>query len=373
MIKKENLTQKVANTIRNEFLSAREVNHGEFLPAERELAERFNVSRVTIRLSLKQLVNNGILEVVPQKGYRFIKSAFSQNITSIAYIVDSVKPGEPLDQISEQIMTAINRILMQRNQRMLSIGIKGISPDVAFFNKLKESNVQGILLDCNLPEVIKAVCKCNLPCVLINTFSENNNLDVVIQGNFNGTYKAVQYLISKNHRNIVWLGPQKGNVHYRERFSGARAAMENANLNFSGNFKSEYDNNIEAETKETEEFVTRSLKLKSPPTAFVCMWIPLAHSAINSIQKTKLKLGKNIEIIGWCTETEYRESFIPRFINETIPAMMIWSPNEMASVAIETLERRIKAPESPFVRIEVSARLQEPQSANKALNSKNLI
>jgi LacI family transcriptional regulator len=373
VIKKESLTQKVANTIRNEFLSARETNPGEFLPAERELAERFNVSRVTIRLSLKQLVNNGILEVVPKKGYRFIKPAFLQKITSIAYIVDSVKPGEPLDKISEQIMTAINRILMQRNQRMLSIGIKGISPDIAFFNKLKESNVQGILLDCNQPEVIKTVCKCNLPCVLINTFSENNNLDAVIQGNFNGTYNAVQYLISKNHRNIVWLGPQKGKVHYRERFSGARAAMENDSLNFSANFKSEYDNNIEAETKETEAFVTRSLKLKSPPSAFVCMWIPLAHSAINSIRKTKLKLGKNIEIIGWCTETEYRESFIPRFINETIPAMMIWSPNEMASVAIEALERRIKNPESPFVRIEVNARLQEPQSANKALNSKNLI
>lgn len=162
MIKKENLTQKVANTIRNEYLSAREINYGEFLPAERDLSLRFNVSRVTIRLSLKQLVNSGILEVVPQKGYRFIRSSISQNITSIAYIVDSVKPGEPLDQISEQIMTAINRILMQRNQRMLSIGIKGISLDDVFFNYLKASNVQGILLDCNLPEVIKTICKSNL-------------------------------------------------------------------------------------------------------------------------------------------------------------------------------------------------------------------
>lgn len=373
MKKKETLTQKVANAIRNDLLSSREINHGEFLPPERELAEQFKVSRVTVRLSLKQLMKNGILEVIPQKGYRFVRIPSAQSLGSLAYVIDTIKPGEPLDPISEQIMASLNRILMQKQQQMLSIGIKGVLPDVSFFKKLKEQNIQGIILDCGQTEVITAASQCNMPCVLINAFTQNENIDSIIQANFYGAYKAVQYLLNKKHQAIVWLGPTKGNAHYRERYTGARAALESAGLEFHEVFSQTFLKNTEKEQESTEEYIARVLKQKPAPTAFVCMWQPLAESAITAVRKAGLTLGNQVDIVGWSTEAEYRDDFIPKFLNEKIPAMMIWSPNEMASVALEILERRLKNPEAPFIRVEVRSRLQEPQDANKAIQSKYLV
>lgn len=372
MKRKETLTQKVAVAIRNELLSAKKINQGEYLPAERELAEQFKVSRVTVRLSLKQLVNNGILEVIPQKGYRLARIINSKSQGSLAYVVDTIKPGETLDQTSEQIMSSLNRILLHKNQQMLSIGIKGVLPNDSFFENLINSNVQGIVLDSSQPEIIEAASKCNIPCVLINSYSQNEQIDAIIQGNFTGAYKAVQYLLSKKHERIVWLGPTKGNPHYRERYAGARAALENVDLEFAS-LNSNTSGNTKLEQEATEEFINKILTQKQSPTAFVAMWQPLAESVILETRKMGITLGKKIDLIGWCTESEYRENLIPMFLNETIPAMIIWSPNEMANVAIELLERRQNAPEAPFVRVEVKSRLQQPQEANKAIQSKYLI
>jgi GntR family transcriptional regulator of arabinose operon len=371
--RKETLTQKVAAAIRNELLSAKKINQGEYLPAERELAEQFKVSRVTVRLSLKQLVNSGILEVIPQKGYRLARVINAKSRGSLAYVVDTIKPGEKLDQTSEQIMSAMNRILLQKNQQMLSVGIKGVLPNTSFFENLINSNVQGIILDSNQPEVVQAAIKCNIPCVLINSYSESEQIDSIIQGNFTGSYKAVQYLLSKKHERIVWLGPTKGNPHYRERYAGARAALENVDLEFASFFSNYFIQDLQLEQENTVAFVCKQLTQKQPPTAFVGMWQPLAESVILASRKLGITLGEKIDLIGWCTESEYRENLIPMFLNENIPAMIIWSPNEMANCAIELLERRLQTPEAPFIRVEVKSRLQYPQEANKAIQTKYLI
>ncbi len=373
LIRKETLTQKVAAAIRNELLSSKRINQGEYLPAERDLAEQFKVSRVTIRLSLKMLVKNGILEVMPQKGYRLARVVSAKSQGSYAYIVDSTKPGEPLDQISEQIMGSLNRIILQKNQQMLSIGIKGVVPNASFFENLINSNVQGILLDSSQPEVIDAVSKLNIPCVLINSYSQNEQIDSIIQGNFTGTFKAAQYLLSRNHQSIVWLGPTKGNPHYRERYAGARAALENDNLEFASLFSSHFSGNTQLEQDNTVAFIQKTLKEKNTSIAFMAMWQPLADSVILATKKMGITIGEKIDLVGWCTESEYREHLIPMFLNQVIPAMIIWSPTEMATVAIELLERRLHSPGAPFVRLEVKSRLQYPQEANKAIQSKYLV
>lgn len=370
---KETLTIKVANKIQNELLTSREINPGEYLPAERDLAEQFKVSRVTIRQSLKNLTSKGILDVVPYKGYKYVRpSTNKKELGSLAYLVNAIKPNEPLDQTSEQIIAAFNRILLQQNRQMLSMGIKDVEANNALLKKLKKSNVKAIAIDCDRPEFVDAASKWDIPSILIDSYTQNTQVDIVLQENFNGAFKAVEHLIEKGHKKIVWVGPTKGSVHYRERFSGARAAMENHNMEFLDSFTS-YAKKLKDEIKETASFTSKILKQKSSPTAFVCMWQPLAMSVMSAIRKSKFKLSKEIDVIGWTTENEYRELIAVEFLNEKAPASMIWSPNEMASTALEMLDRRTNKPEAPFIRVEIKANLQQSQDANKLLKSKHFI
>ena len=61
-----------------EMIQKEELVSGQKLPSEKELIETFNTSRITIRRSLKELENEGIIEIIHGKG-TFVKS-FKQKI-----------------------------------------------------------------------------------------------------------------------------------------------------------------------------------------------------------------------------------------------------------------------------------------------------
>ena len=61
-----------------EMIQKEELVSGQKLPSEKELIETFNTSRITIRRALKELENEGIIEIIHGKG-TFVKS-FKQKI-----------------------------------------------------------------------------------------------------------------------------------------------------------------------------------------------------------------------------------------------------------------------------------------------------
>lgn len=56
-----------------ELINSKNLRHGEKIPTESELGELFNVSRITIRRAIKELVEEGIIEVIRGKG-TFVKA-----------------------------------------------------------------------------------------------------------------------------------------------------------------------------------------------------------------------------------------------------------------------------------------------------------
>jgi DNA-binding LacI/PurR family transcriptional regulator len=281
----------------------------------------------------------------------------------VAYVLAQAEPEEPWDRTHEQILAALNRELISRGRNALAVGCKGRSPSQVI-EEIRGTGAYGLLLDTSRPEFAEAAARSGLPCVIVDAFLEAPNADAVIQDNFNGARKAVEYLILRGRRRLAWLGPTRGNAHCRERFAGARAALFEAGTDFAPDGIAEVPH---GDTEKAWEAAARLLAARERPDAIVCMWVESAMGAARAVRAAGLVAGRDVEIAGWATEREYREILAPEFIGGDVPATVVWRPEEMASLALERLDARAKNPLAPAVRVDVRTRLLEPAPAEAVL------
>jgi LacI family transcriptional regulator len=72
----------------------------------------------------------------------------------------------------------------------------------------------------------------NLPVVVVDRELLGFKGDRVFNNNFESSIEAVEYLISKGHRNIAYIGRRTEFSNHRERFLGYRKALEKNSLRF---------------------------------------------------------------------------------------------------------------------------------------------
>jgi GntR family transcriptional regulator len=78
--KKKNKSTQVKESLR-EFINRPEAKNGDCLPSERELGEKFNVSRITIRKALTELESEGLIYRIQGKGAFICVEKIPQNLT----------------------------------------------------------------------------------------------------------------------------------------------------------------------------------------------------------------------------------------------------------------------------------------------------
>lgn len=361
---RKTLAAEVADSIR-EIVACGKVEAGAYLPTERELVKQFGVSRVTVRRALGKLVAEGLIETVPHQGYRPVAlKRDAGRPGSVAYVRALAEPEQSWDLTHEQIVTAFNKQLMAEGRQALAVGAMGRPPHEVV-RELKEQGIWGLVLDGSIEEFVDVVVGSGMPCVVVDSFTDRTDIDIVLQDNFNGARKAANYLLERGHERTAWIGPMREMAHYRERFAGARAALNDAGMDFAPGMV------VEAPSNEAdEETVARFKKLLSGPkrpTAVVCMWRQWAIAAARAIREVGLEVGRDVEIAAWATEREYREVLAGEFLGGQVPATMVWNPDEMAELAIERLEKRAARPNSPACRTDVRVRLVEPQKAEDVL------
>ena len=75
-MQKENLSQRIADTLKRMIVEEQKYNYGEKLPNENELSQELGVSRATLREAIKTLISNGVLVVKRGKGYLVVYGGF---------------------------------------------------------------------------------------------------------------------------------------------------------------------------------------------------------------------------------------------------------------------------------------------------------
>ena len=208
------------------------------IPTERELCEKLEVSRITLRGAVDKLVDEGILKRDGRNGTRvkaLPKKEKSENLVQkqILFVYFSSQSGSFMEQSGtapEQLYRGIEKYVDEQNDVvMVQTGENFLKMDSSLLDK-----VDGIIIggDAAKPAFKKVKIR-KIPSVIIDYYEPLLNLDIIFCDQFEAGYLACKKVYKRNSaKNILFLGGLYENdkrlqAGYREQLRGVEEFIYN--------------------------------------------------------------------------------------------------------------------------------------------------
>lgn len=333
----------------------RQIDRGEiapdnYLPTEAELGDLYRVSRVTVRRALQKLVSDQVLVAVPRKGHLPVgRQKNTKSTFRIAYLVESADGLQPWSKFEMILLTAIQEQIFKTGDIGMAIGANKRNAD-ELFAQLIHDGVNGVILDLLPGSKLAATAeRLGLPCVVVNSRSDDPDIDVVLQDNFNSSRYGTQYLIDRGHRQIGYIGYTRSEVHAEERYAGFRAAMHSAKISESPD--GVFDPDDLPAGASIDEAVERFLQRPGRLGAYMCTWESLTMALCRHRVRQQITGMAFPEFVGWSTERYYQDFIVPACTGFPPPPVMAWRPENLAAWAVERL--RLRCSQGPITACQI--------------------
>ncbi len=204
------------------------------IPSESEFSKLLDVSSITVRKALSELVNEGVIYRVRGKGSFVASQAAVPEKTSnlVAFVISGI---DLYDSSYMQIMRGIQSFLGKQGCKLIIEFVENdFDQERELVLELIQTELRGILIYSSNPEAAKGylgeIRKKAIPFVMIDRSPSGYPVNVVTCNNHDGAYEAVEYLIKQGHRRIgfaaydYYLSPEV------DRYNGYFNAMSNATL-----------------------------------------------------------------------------------------------------------------------------------------------
>lgn len=204
-----------------------------------------------------------------------------------------------------------------------------------YLDILQSEEVDGLIVapfDDN-DDNIKQIINKGYEVVCIDRGLSDTNVDVVKVDNENGTFKAVQYLISLGHTKIAHITGRPDIPTTKERIRGFEKAMNLYKIRIDDNLikskKSDYFSGV--------KLMGELLDLGEPPTAVLTGNNLLTLGALETIHERGLNIPNDISIIG------FDDMYWANSLNPSLTAVR-QSGYNIGKKAVELLLQRIENP-----------------------------
>lgn len=223
----ESLRTQIREQLLDEIRSGR-IAPGERLPSERTLAERYGVSRVTVREALQGLAVEGIVERNPGRGTRVVASARSDAAKVIALVIPDLR-SEFYGAVAEAFIRAAAGSLFE-------VAVRVHGDDQATFDdairSLADRGVAG--LGAVIPRTcresgIRILERLDLPRTLLLRGIPHLAVNQVVIDNVRVGEIATSHLIRLGHKRIAHLALLDYSVG-KDRLAGYRRALSAAGI-----------------------------------------------------------------------------------------------------------------------------------------------
>lgn len=237
------------------------------------LAKELDYHPNSIAQSLKQRKTNLIGVIVPEIKNNFFSAAIS-GIEEIAY------------------GTGYAIIVSQSNE--------SYERECVNIKALISNRIAGLLISISLSttrdEQFKLLERQNIPFVFFDRVLEDYEASKVVVDDFNGAFKAVEYLIKSGYHRIAHLAGPKHLSVSQYRLNGYLAALRKHNI--------VHDENLVVTGGLDEEDgykgFSKLLELNQLPDAVFAANDPVAIGAFQKIREQGLKIPKDIALLGFC-------------------------------------------------------------------------
>lgn len=240
--KSEPLYVQIKNHIFNQIKKGN-YKSGDKLPSEKELSDKFNVSRITVRNALGQLEIENVVKRIPGKGTFVSEETIDINKKSQSSMCSGKKTkllGVILSYTYApfhiKILQGIEEsITKQGYQMMLGCSNSDAALEETIIDRMLQAGAEGLIIyPADGKYYSEKILRLNIdgfPVVLIDRYLPGINTCCVYSNSYQGGFDVGKYLIDKGHKNIALLSvvPDQ-TVPVLDRIEGFRNALTSENI-----------------------------------------------------------------------------------------------------------------------------------------------
>lgn len=294
MEKKPLIKEKVAAQLKF-YINSMRTNTQVKISSERDLSEHFNVSRITLRAAIKELVNEGLLVQVRGKGTYITPRSEIRQLHMICS--PKIKNTDPF------YLKFLSELTSAASKQSVNIFIV----DYEHIEKVPAQTpliILGLIEDSHLLHELISTYK-----AIIAIQDYNNYNDVLSQIYFNDYkigWQAAHLLAGFHHRKTLLLaGPDKyPSSSYRKKgFTDAMEELEISTLvhtekmNWAGGYN-------------CGDYILNEIPVKDRPTAVFATNDWMAIGLMQKLKENGIKIPEDISVVG-CDDIPLAGEFVP--------------------------------------------------------------
>ena len=170
--------------------------------------------------------------------------------------------------------------------------------------------------------------------ILLDFYTNDTNIDSVVNDNYYNSYLLTNYVISQGHKKLQFVGDITATTSIKDRYMGFLKALIENNIDYS-------NISIISDRDKNGSSIPIELPLDNMPTAFICNNDETAAMVINELEKNGFKVPDNISVTGF-------DNYISRNKSPVEITTVYIKPENIACVAADLILKKInKQPYAP--------------------------
>jgi LacI family transcriptional regulator len=270
----------------------------------KQVAQRANVSTATVSRVIndnypvsdeaKEKVQRAIIEL----GYRPNGIARSLKCNK-TYMVGMVVPDISNNYFMD-IARGLESVISPLGYSLIFCSTdENTEKELKLLNALNEKRVDFVLLASSTQnsDKLEKFIKQGMNIIMIDTSIDDLEIDLVVEDNYNATYKIISYVIGEGHRKIGIVNGIMEVSTAKERYKGFVKALENNNIEV----EDRYVVNGNYNRKKAYEEVKRMLQknINDLPTVLFAANNDMAEGTMLAIKELNLDIPEDISLISF--------------------------------------------------------------------------
>ncbi len=240
-----------------------------------------------------------LLDYHPRAAARSLKSRRTHRIGLVPIISpEDNRSSDPGDNAFLELLAGINTLAAESGYDVLiSAAINDAQEFKTYRRLIGEGQVDGLVLMGirSQDERLQFLTEKNFPFVAYGRSDVSLDYPYVDVDGAAGIAMAIHYLTELGHKQIAYITPPEGLMCTRQRWEGYVSGMAESHLPIQQEYVLEGGFNEQAGQISTQ----RLLDLPKPPTAILTANDICAFGAMRAVQKSRLRVGKDVSVIGF--------------------------------------------------------------------------
>ena len=317
----------------------------------KDVASQLGVSTVTVSkaLSDREGVSDSVRDTIKHKademGYRYnvlgksMKEGMNYNIGILVaeqFMHDSAFYSKMYQTIMKDMM-GLNYF------GILEVISDDAEKDCVMPHVLQNNKVDGIIILGQMSRgYIEKIAAANVPFIFLDFSDDHFHVDTIVSDSFYGAYELTNYLVSKGHQKIGFVGNRSSTTSIMDRYIGYYKALLQNRIPLNEDW-------IINDRDERGRFCELRMPLNMP-TAFVCNCDEIAYDFILILKKSGFRVPEDISVVG------YDNYIYATLSNPTITTVEV-NVDAMSETAVNSIIKRIKNPKQEYGRKVISGRI----------------